>query len=110
MNSLKRVINWLRFNKSRRKNTINNKIFEIPFNKEKTNTIYIPNIQNKAFKISKWFVKVGDVIKDGQLVCELETNSITIELESFHAGQLVMITKSKEKLKAGNELCKIEEI
>ena len=110
MNSLKRVLRWLRFNKKRRGKSIKNKVFEIPYNNAKTTSILIPEIQNKAFKISKWFVKVGDFIEEGQLICELETNSITLEFESFNSGKLVFITKSKEKLKTGDELCKIEQV
>lgn len=110
MNSLKRVLRWLRFNKKRRGKSIKNEIFEIPFNEEKTTSILIPDIQNKAFRISKWFVKIGDFVEEGQIICELESNSITLEFESFMSGKLVSITKSKEKLKKGDELCKIEEI
>lgn len=110
MNSLKRVLRWLRFNKKRRGKCIKNKIFEIPYDDDKTRSILIPKIQNKAFKISKWFVKVGDFIEEGQIICELETNSITLEFESLYSGKLVFITKSEEKLITGDKLCKIETI
>lgn len=110
MNSLKRILNWLRFNKKKRGKQIKNEVFEISYNVSKTTIVQIPNIQNKTFKISKWFIKVGDNIEKGQTLCELESNSITIEFESFLEGKLVVITKSKEKLKAGDLLCKIEEV
>ena len=110
MNSLKRVLKWLQFNKRRRRKSIKNEVFEIPFHKNKTYSIFIPDIQNKTFNVSKWFVKVGDIIQEGQIICELETNSITIELESLHTGKLVLITNSKGKLKPGDSLCKIEKI
>jgi pyruvate/2-oxoglutarate dehydrogenase complex dihydrolipoamide acyltransferase (E2) component len=89
---------------------VKNEIFEVPFNKEKTLSIPIPDIQNKMFKVSKWFVKVGDFIEEGQVICELESNSITIEFDSQIPGKLVYITSDKEKLFAGEEICKIEEI
>lgn len=110
MNSLKRVLKWLQFNKRRRRKSIKNKVFKIPFNQDKTTTICIPEIQNKTFKISKWYVKVGKIIHKNQLICELESNSITIEFDSQISGKLVSVTKSKEKLKAGDEICKIEAI
>ena len=109
MNSLKRVLNCLRFNK-KRNNIVKNDVFEIPFNECNTTVIQIPDIQNKTFTISKWFVKVGDYIEKNQLICELESNSITVEFESLHAGKLVFITQSKEKLKAGDLICKIEKM
>lgn len=107
MNSLKRVLNCLRFNEKSKK-IVKNDIFEIPFDEHKTMAIQIPNIQNKTFTVSKWFVKVGDFIEKNQLICELESNSITLEFESLLAGKLVFITQSKEKLKAGDLICKVE--
>jgi len=109
MNSLKRILNCLRFNKKRNK-IVKNDIFEISFEEHKTTAIQIPNIQNKTFKVSKWFVKVGDFIEKNQLICELESNSITLEFESLQTGKLVLITTSKEKLKAGDLICKIEQM
>ena len=108
------ILHWgilhIYFNKRKRGKSIKNEIFEIPFNEEKTISILIPDIQNKAFRISKWFVKVGGFVEEGQVICELETNSITLEFERYISGKLVLITNSKEKLKTGEELCKIEEI
>lgn len=109
MNSLKRVLNWLRFNK-RKKKKVKNDVFEIPFNDKNTTIITIPDVQNKTFTISKWYVKVGDIIEENQIICELESNSITLEFESFIEGKLVLITKNKEKLKAGDLICKIESV
>lgn len=108
MNSLKRVLKWLRFNKRRRRKSIQQQIFEIPYDDAKTTLVNLPNIQNKSFKITKWFVKVGDVVKDRQVICELESNSIIVEFESLNEGKLVVITQNKNELKAGDEICKIE--
>lgn len=108
MNSLIRVLKWLKFNKTRNRKSIKNEIFEIAYDKSKTLTIQIPDIQNKKFKVSKWYVKVGDSVKEGNVICELETNSITLEFESLYSGKLVLITKFKDFLKNGETLCKIE--
>ncbi len=83
-------------------------VFEIPYDDKKTTDILVPNIQNKRFKISKWFVSVGDFIEKGQIICELESDSITLEFESLAQGKLVYITKSKENLMADKLICKIE--
>jgi hypothetical protein len=105
--SLKRILNCLRFNRRCRR-VVKNRIFEIPYNKNQVKILTIPNIQNKTFKVSKWFVKVGSFIEKNQVICELESNSITLEFESLLSGKLVSITTSKEKLHAENEICKIE--
>lgn len=104
---LKKLFNWLKFNR-RRKRPVQNQVFEIPYNTNKTNTICIPNIQNKRFKISKWFVKVGDFIKEGQVICELESNSIIVEFENLNSGKLVFITQNNNELKPGEKICKVE--
>jgi biotin carboxyl carrier protein len=90
--------------------TVKNNVFEIPYNKDKITFVNIPNIHNKTFKISKWFIKVGDFIEKNQIICELESNSITIEFESLSSGKLVGIKKSQETLYPGDEICKIENV
>lgn len=105
--SLKRLLSWVKFNR-RNKGVVKNDIFEIPFNKEKVIEIKIPNIQNKTFKISKWFVKVGDFIKEKQIICELESNSIALEFDSISSGKIVKISTSKTKLKADDLICMVE--
>lgn len=105
--SLKRLLNCLRFHK-RNKKTVKHKIFEISYDINNVKIVTIPNIQNKSFEVSKWFVTVGSYIDKNQVICELESNSITVEFESFTSGKLVSITTSKGKLNADDELCKIE--
>lgn len=107
LQSLKRILSWVKFNR-RTKGIVKNNIFEIPFNKEKVIEIKIPNIQNKTFKISKWFVKVGDFIKENQIICELESNSIALEYDSILSGKVVKISTLKTKLKADDLICMIE--
>lgn len=107
MNSIKRIFDLLNFNKKSRK-TRKNKVYKIDFNPEKTVDIRIPNIQNKSFKVSKWFVKVGSHIKKNQVICELESNSISLEFDSQIDGKLVCITNKQGYLKSKDILCKIE--
>ena len=42
-------------------------------------------------KISKWFKKVGDLVKEGEILAEIETDKATMEFESFHSGYLLHI-------------------
>lgn len=106
---LNTIINWLGFNRRNKKN-VKNIVFEMPHNQDRVNSIKIPNIQNKTFKVSKWFVKVGEIVNENQIICELESNSITLEFESTNKGKLVKITNSTSKLKADDEICLIENI
>ncbi len=39
----------------------------------------------------KWFKKVGDFIKDGELIAEIETDKATMEFESYLEGELLYI-------------------
>lgn len=107
MNSLKKIFDLLNFNKKIRK-TRKNKVYEIHYNPEKTVDVLIPKIQNKSFKVSKWFVKVGAKIKKNQIICELESDSISLEFDSQIEGKLVFITSKQGFLSANEILCKIE--
>jgi pyruvate dehydrogenase E2 component (dihydrolipoamide acetyltransferase) len=39
-------------------------------------------------KLAKWHVKVGDVVKSGQVVCEIETDKATMEVEAVDEGKV----------------------
>src|SRR5258705_1508672 len=41
--------------------------------------------------VSKWHKKVGDKIKSGDLVAEIETDKATMEFESYQEGVLLYI-------------------
>jgi len=41
--------------------------------------------------VASWLKKVGDVIKEGDILAEIETDKATMEFESFHAGVLLYI-------------------
>src|SRR3981081_998362 len=42
-------------------------------------------------KLAKWHVKVGDVVKAGQVICEIETDKATMEGEAVAEGTCVQI-------------------
>src|SRR5216683_7622511 len=42
-------------------------------------------------KLAKWHVKVGDVVKSGQVICEIETDKATMEVEAVDEGKLARI-------------------
>ena len=39
-------------------------------------------------KLAKWHVKVGDVVKSGQVICEIETDKATMEVEAVDEGKV----------------------
>src|SRR5437867_3719480 len=41
--------------------------------------------------VSKWHKKIGDKIKSGDLVAEIETDKATMEFESYQEGVLLYI-------------------
>ena len=41
--------------------------------------------------INKWLVKVGDNVKAGDIIAEIETDKATMEFESFQEGVLLHI-------------------
>ncbi len=45
--------------------------------------------------IGNWLKKVGDVIKTGDILAEVETDKATMELESYNEGTLLYITAEK---------------
>src|SRR5579871_2690602 len=42
-------------------------------------------------KLAKWHVKVGDQVKSGQVVCEIETDKATMEVEAVDEGKVGQI-------------------
>ena len=41
--------------------------------------------------VAKWLKKVGDTVKEGDILAEIETDKATMEFESFYAGTLLYI-------------------
>jgi biotin carboxyl carrier protein len=109
MSLFKRIFGNL-FSEDKSLRILKNKIFEIPYNKDKIQIISMPKIGNESFNISKWFYKVGETIKEGKTICELENKNTTLEFESNISGKLVSITKKTGFLNFGDEICKIEKV
>ena len=41
--------------------------------------------------VATWFKKVGDTVKEGEILAEIETDKATMEFESFYEGTLLYI-------------------
>ena len=49
--------------------------------------------------VAAWHKKVGDAVKEGELLAEIETDKATMEFESFFTGVLLHIGVEKGKAK-----------
>ena len=45
--------------------------------------------------ITKWHVGVGDEVKEGMPVCEMESDKATMDVESLYSGKVVEILKNE---------------
>jgi pyruvate dehydrogenase E2 component (dihydrolipoamide acetyltransferase) len=60
--------------------------------------------------IAKWHKKVGDSVKSGELLAEIETDKATMDYESYNTGTLLYIgAKEKEAVKINDVLAIIGE-
>ena len=52
-------------------------------------------------KLAKWHVKVGDQVKSGQVICEIETDKATMEVEAVDEGKVgqLVVTEGAEGVK-----------
>ena len=52
-------------------------------------------------KLAKWHVKEGDVVKSGQVVCEIETDKATMEVEAVDEGKIgqIVVAEGTEGVK-----------
>ncbi len=55
--------------------------------------IKMPNLSQTTdvVKLLKWLVKVGDKVKKGDAICEVETDKVNVEVESFADGQIIKL-------------------
>src|SRR3954453_17810833 len=49
-------------------------------------------------KLAKWHVKVGDAVKAGEVICEIETDKATMEVEAVDEGTVakILVEEGKE--------------
>ena len=52
-------------------------------------------------KLAKWHVKEGDTVKSGQVVCEIETDKATMEVEAVDEGKVgrIVVAEGTEGVK-----------
>ena len=82
---------------------------DLKLKKGEVQSISSPELGNqKGLTLTKWYVKPGDIVKKGDIVCEVENENITMEFESFYSGKIISICRLNQKLTSGIEIFKIE--
>ena len=58
-------------------------------------------------KLAKWHVKVGDSVKSGQVICEIETDKATMEVESVDEGTVaqLLVAEGTEGVAVNTPIC-----
>ncbi len=58
-------------------------------------------------KLAKWHVKVGDVVKSGEVLCEIETDKATMEVEAVDEGIVakILIEEGAEGVAVNTPIC-----
>src|SRR5690606_34578011 len=57
--------------------------------------------------VAKWHKKVGDTIKSGELMAEIETDKATMDYESFNSGTVLYLGVEEGKAVAVNDVLAI---
>ncbi|WNM17884.1 biotin/lipoyl-containing protein [Flavobacterium capsici] len=71
----------------------------------------VPDLGNlKNITLKKWHIKPGDIVKEGDVICEIETKNHIMEFECLTDGKVLSTSGLIGTLKVGDELCKIEVI
>ena len=60
--------------------------------------------------LNNWNIKLGDVVKPGDIICDLSNNMIVMEFESVFTGKIISICPLNTKLTKGPELFKVDGI
>src|SRR4029077_9373879 len=58
-------------------------------------------------KLAKWHVKVGDAVKSGQVICEIETDKATMEVEAVDEGAVaqILVREGTEGVAVNTPIC-----
>ena len=58
-------------------------------------------------KLAKWHVKVGDTVKSGQVICEIETDKATMEVEAVDEGTVaqILVQEGTEGVAVNTPIC-----
>jgi pyruvate dehydrogenase E2 component (dihydrolipoamide acetyltransferase) len=60
--------------------------------------------------LSKWHVKVGDVVKAGDVIAEIETDKATMEVEAVDEGEVtdILVAEGSENVKVNTPIARLK--
>ncbi len=60
--------------------------------------------------LAKWHIKVGDVLKSGDIMCEIETDKATMEVEAVDEGKVleILVAEGTQGVKVNAVIARIE--
>ncbi|NSL88404.1 2-oxoglutarate dehydrogenase complex dihydrolipoyllysine-residue succinyltransferase [Chitinophaga solisilvae] len=70
----------------------------------------VPTVGESISEVTlvKWTKKDGDYVERDEVICELESEKATFELNAEEAGVLIQVAKEGDTLKIGDVACKID--
>ena len=70
----------------------------------------VPTVGESISEVTlvKWIKNDGDYVERDEVVCELESEKATFELNAEEAGALIIVAKEGDTLKIGDVACKID--
>jgi 2-oxoglutarate dehydrogenase E2 component (dihydrolipoamide succinyltransferase) len=80
-------------------------------NRSSSMDIVVPEVGESIFEatVSKWHVADGDSVKKDDLLCELETDKISLELNAESSGTIRLQVKEGETVKVGATIATLGE-
>ncbi|MDZ4362912.1 biotin/lipoyl-containing protein, partial [Brevundimonas sp.] len=59
--------------------------------------------------LAKWHVKVGDVVKAGDVIAEIETDKATMEVEAVDEGEVleILVAEGSEGVKVNTPIARL---
>ncbi|MFZ5720052.1 MAG: biotin/lipoyl-containing protein, partial [Pseudomonadota bacterium] len=59
--------------------------------------------------LAKWHVKVGDVVKSGDVIAEIETDKATMEVEAVDEGVVseILVAEGTEEVKVNTAIARL---
>src|SRR5688500_19364308 len=62
-------------------------------------------------KLAKWHVKVGDPVKSGDVIAEIETDKATMEVEAVDEGEVleILVAEGSEGVKVNTPIARLKD-
>lgn len=88
-----------------------NRSSESKLKKGEVQSVILPDLGNqKGLTLTKWYFKPGAIVTYGDIICDMENETIFMELETVFSGKLIYSCKLNERLNNGAEIFRIEGI